>query len=82
MSYIHEPGLIYSGLCPFTETDHSEPKIDDYGLDSMTRTYVGANAMLNDFLATWNSASGSPLLVGLGSGCHRSHPHSARSQRW
>ena len=62
MSYIHDPGLIYSGLCPFTETEHSEPKIDDYGLDTMTRSYVGANALLDDFLATWNAADGTPLL--------------------
>jgi len=47
----------------FIEIDHSEPSINQYGLDTLTRTYEGRNSLLDAFLATWNEVNGTPRNV-------------------
>lgn len=58
---VTQGNLIYSSFLDYEEIDHSEPSIDDYGLDTMTRTYSGMTSMLGPFLGRWNSPAGVPL---------------------
>lgn len=60
---VQQDSLIYSSYLDFTEIDHSEPTVDDYGLDSMTRTYAGMTSLLPVFLSRWNTPAGVPLNV-------------------
>lgn len=50
MPLIRDNGLVYNGDTSFSETDEAQGVRDDYGLDELTRVFVGRNSLLQEFL--------------------------------